>query len=56
MGELVIVAKLSDHVLHCLASSLLNVIRQVGRQADEISSLGDFLQFSIWHLVTILLL
>jgi len=42
MGEFLIVAKLSDHVLHCLASSLSNVIRQVGRQADEISSLGDF--------------
>ena len=33
-------------MLRCLASSLLNVIRQAdthsGRQADENSSLGDF--------------
>ena len=53
MGEFVIVAKLSDHVLHCLASSLSNVIRQVGRQADEISSLGDF--FRIQYLTILLL-
>ena len=33
-------AKFGDHVLHCLASNLLNVIRQ----ADENSSLGDFLR------------
>ena len=38
MGEFVIVAKFGDHVLHRLASSLLNVIRQ----ADKNSSLGDF--------------
>ena len=31
-GEFVIVAKFGDHVLHRLASSLSNVIRQVGRQ------------------------
>ena len=49
MGEFVIVAKFGDHVLHRLASSLSNVIRQ----ADKKSSLGDFLEFSIWHLVTI---
>jgi len=40
------VAKFSDHVLRHLASSLSNVIRQAGRQidrqADESSSLGDF--------------
>ena len=41
-GEFVIVAKFGDHVLHRYASSLLNVIRQVGRQADKNSSLGDF--------------
>ena len=39
-GEFVIVAKFGDHVLYHLASSLLNVIRQV----DENPSLG----FSIW--------
>ena len=32
MGEFAIVAKYGDHVLRCLASSLSNVIRQVGRQ------------------------
>jgi len=53
MGEFVIVAKFGNHVLCRLASSLSNVIRQAGRQADENSSLGDFLEFSIWHLVTI---
>ena len=31
-GEFVIVAKFGDHVLRRLASSLSNVIRQVGRQ------------------------
>ena len=31
-GEFVIVLKFDDHMLHRLASSLLNVIRQVGRQ------------------------
>ena len=31
-GEFVVVAKFGDHVLCCLASSLSNVIRQVGRQ------------------------
>jgi len=41
-GEFVIVAKFGDHALHCLASSLLNVIRQAGRQADKNFSLGDF--------------
>ena len=46
-GEFAIVAKFGDHVLHHLASSLSNVIRQVGRQADKNSSLGDFLEFSI---------
>ena len=35
-------AKFGDHVLHRLAPSLSNVIRQAGRQADENSSLGDF--------------
>ena len=35
-GKFVIVAKFGDHVLRHLASSLLNVIRQVGRQADKI--------------------
>ena len=30
-GKFVIVAKFGDHVLHCLASSLSNVIRQAGR-------------------------
>jgi len=48
------VAKFGDHVLHpSLASSLSNVIRQAGRQADKNSSLDDFLKFSIWHLVNI---
>ena len=42
MGEFIIVAKFGDHVLHCLASSLSNVIRQAGRQVDKNSSLGDF--------------
>ena len=37
-GEFVIVAKFGDHVLHHLAFSLSNVIRQ----ADKNSSLGDF--------------
>jgi len=41
-GEFVIVAKFGDHVLCRLAFSLLNVIRQAGRQADKNSSLGDF--------------
>jgi len=36
-GVFVIVAKFSEHVLHRFASSLSNV----GRQADENSSLGD---------------
>jgi len=40
-GEYVIVAKFGDHELRRLASSLSNVIRQAGRQADKISSLGD---------------
>jgi len=31
-GEIVIVAKFGYHVLHCLASNLLNVIRLVGRK------------------------
>ena len=35
-------AKFGDHVLRRLASSLSNVIRQAGRQADENSSLGEF--------------
>jgi len=47
-GKFVIV--LSDHVLHCLASSLSNVVRQidsqvdrlVGRQAVENFSWGNF--------------
>jgi len=42
MGEFVIVAKFGDRVLRRLASSLFNVIRQAGRQADKNSSLGDF--------------
>jgi len=54
-GEFIIMAKFGDHVLRRLASSLSNVIKQGGRQADKNSSLGDFLEFSIWHLVTILL-
>jgi len=32
MGEFVIVAKFCGHMLHRLASSILNMIRQVGRQ------------------------
>ena len=56
MGEFVIVEKFNDHVLYRLASSFLNVIRQASRQADKNSSLVDFLEFSIWHLVTIWLL
>ena len=32
IGEFVIVTKFGDHVLHHLASSLLNVIRQAGRR------------------------
>ena len=39
---LVIVAKLGDYVLHHLASSLSNVIGQVGRQAEENFNEGDF--------------
>ena len=35
-------AKFGDRVLHLLDSSLSNVIRQAGRQADKNSSLGDF--------------
>ena len=34
-------AKFGERVLRRLASSLLNVIRQAGRQADKNSSLGD---------------
>ena len=41
-GEFVIVTKFGDHLLRRLVSSLSNVIRQAGRQADENSSLGDF--------------
>ena len=41
-GEFVIVAKFGDRVLRRLASSLSNVIRQAGRQANKNSSLGDF--------------
>ena len=52
-GELVILKKFGDHVLCHVASSLLNVVRQAGRQADKNSSLGDFLELSIWYLVTI---
>jgi len=52
MAEFVIVAKFGDRVLHRLASSLSNVIRQVGRQT-KIPVLVTFLEFSIWHLVTI---
>ena len=37
-GEFVIVAKVGDHVLRRLASSLLNVIRRAGRQADKKST------------------
>ena len=40
--EFVIVAKFGDRVLRGLASSLSNVIRHAGRQADKNSSLGDF--------------
>ena len=47
----VIVAKFSHRVLHHLASSLLNVVSQIDRQADKNSSLGNlFSEFSIWHL------
>ena len=35
-------AKFGDHVLHCLASNLSNVILQAGRQADKNSSLSYF--------------
>ena len=52
-GDFVIVAKFGDHVLCCLASSLSNVIKQVGRQADENSSLDNFLRIQYLHLVTI---
>ena len=48
-GEFAIVAKFGDHVLRCLASNLSNVIRQVDRQ----TKFPDFLEFNIWHLVTI---
>jgi len=48
-GDFVIVAKFGDHVLRRLASSLSNVIRQVGRQTKILT----FLEFSIWDLVTI---
>ena len=41
-------AKFGDRVLRRLASSLSNVIRQAGRQADKNSSLGDF--FKIQYL------
>jgi len=44
----VIVAKFGDSVLRRLASSLLNVIRQAGRQADKNSSLDDL--FKIQYL------
>ena len=44
-GEFIMVANFGDHVLHCLASSLSNVIRQVDRQTKN-SSLGNFLEFS----------
>ena len=48
-GELVIVAKFGDHALRHLASSLSNVIRQAGRQADKNSNLYDFLRIQcIW--------
>jgi len=51
------VEKFGDHVLRCLASSLSNVIRQAGRQADENSSLGDFFRIQyIWYLVVIVVL
>ena len=42
MGDFIIVAKFGDHVSCRLASSLSNVIRQAGSQADKNSSLGDF--------------
>ena len=32
MGEFVIVEKFGDHVLHRLASSLSNAMKQVGKQ------------------------
>ena len=52
-GQFVILTKFSDHVLLCLASSLSNVVRQVDRQADKTSSLGDNLEFNIgiWQLL-----
>ena len=34
-GEFVVVANFGDHLLHCLASSLLNVIRHIGRQVGR---------------------
>ena len=49
-GEFVIVPKFGGNVLHCLASSLSNMIRQASRQADENSSLGDFFRIQYWHL------
>ena len=36
-SEFVIVAKFSSHVLHHLASSLSNVVRQVGRLTKKLS-------------------
>ena len=41
-GKLAIVAKFGDHVLRCLASSFLNVIRQAGRQAIRIPAKVTF--------------
>ena len=52
IGEFVIVAKFGDHLLCRLASNLLNVIRQVGRQM-KIPVKVTHLDFSIWQMVTI---
>ena len=47
-GEFVIVAKFGDHVLSRLASSLSNLIKQAGRQADENLVKMNVLVFGIW--------
>ena len=49
-GEFIIVAKLSGHVLGCLASSLSILVKQVGRQTKiSLQALDN----SICHLVAI---
>ena len=51
-SEFAIVAKFGDHVLHCLTSSFLNVIREAGRQVGRQTKISNTFfriqYFGIW--------